>query len=199
MEIYAIRHAQSTYNKWSYKRIYTPWLWSTSDPMIEDAPLSEKGISQAKKLYHSVRELREKVQLIICSPLSRAINTMQIAFPDVNCSIIISPLVRERGDKLCDKGIPLPLLQERYPQYEFMHFSSDIWWSCDPNPPHDFIKESNESLHFRQQELIEFLKTRSETIVVIITHGQFIKTLTGKKTQIGNCGIRKFSLTEICR
>jgi broad specificity phosphatase PhoE len=197
MEIYAIRHAQSTYNKWAFKRIYTPWLWTTSDPMIQDAPLSEKGLIQARKLHHSIRELREKVQLIICSPLTRAIHTMQIAFPDANCHIIISPLVRERGDKLCDMGTPLPLLQEKYPQYEFLHFNSDIWWSCQPEPPHDFIKETRESLQARQRELIEFLKTRAEEVVVIVSHGQFIKTLAGKRMQIGNCGIKKFALNEL--
>ena len=197
MEIYAIRHAQSTYNEYSSKRIYTPWLWTKGDPMIQDAPLSSKGLQQARKLHSTSRELREKVQLIICSPLTRAIQTMNLVFPDANCHIIISPLVRERGDKLCDMGVPLPIIQEKYPQYEYLHFNSEIWWSCKEEPPHEFTKETKESLYSRQRELIEFLKTRAEEIVVIVTHGQFIKTLAKKSLQISNCGIKKFTLDEL--
>ena len=122
---------------------------------------------------------------------------MQIAFPNINCPVIITPLVRERGDKTCDIGSPLPELREKFPSYDYLHFSSDFWWNCNQDEPFKFLRETKESLRQRQTELIEFLKTRQEKTVVIITHGQFIKTLVGKKMQINNCGIKKISLDEI--
>ena len=197
MEVYAIRHAQSTYNKWSMKRIYTPWLWPVRDPLIYDAPLSEKGLSQASKLQVSVAEISERAELIICSPLTRAIHTMQIAFPNPKCPVIITPLVRERGDKCCDIGTPLSQLTEKYPQYEFLHFENEYWWNCNQENPFEFLREGKESLLERQKEFIKFLRGRSERIVVIITHGQFIKTLVGRKLQISNCGIKQISLDDI--
>ena len=197
MEIYAIRHAQSTYNKWSFKRIYTPWLWTVSDPMIYDAPLSPAGIEQANELKLSLNELSEKIELVICSPLSRAIHTMQIALPDIKCPVIITPLIRERCDKTCDIGIPLSQLRERYTEYEFLHFNSEHWWHCDQSAPFELLKETPESLRNRQRELIEFLKTRSEKVVVMVTHGQFIKKLIGRRLQIKNCGVKKLSLDEL--
>lgn len=199
MEIYAIRHAQSTYNKWSYKRIYTPWLWPVSDPLIYDAPLSSTGIAQASKLQKSTTEISEKAELIICSPLTRAIHTMQLAFPNIKCPVIITPLVRERGDKTCDIGSPLSKLKESYPDYEYLHFDNEHWWHCNQDNPFEFSKESRESLRSRQDALIEFLRTRSEKVVIIISHGQFIKTLIGKKIQIKNCGIKRLSLEGITR
>jgi broad specificity phosphatase PhoE len=197
MEIYAIRHAQSTYNKWSLKRIYTPWLWGVRDPMIYDAPLSDKGLSQASKLQYSISDISKKVDLIICSPLTRAIHTMQIAFQGIECPVIVTPLARERGDKTCDIGIPFSKLREKYPQYEYLHFNNEHWWNCDQANPFEFLKETKESLRKRQAEFIEFLKSRTEKFVVVVSHGQFIKTLTGKKLQMRNCEVRCLSLEDI--
>ena len=167
--------------------------------MIYDAPLSETGLSQANKLQSTVAEFAESVELIVCSPLSRAIHTMQLAFPNIKCPVIITPLARERGDKTCDIGIPLSEIRQKNPQYDYFHFENEYWWNCDPNSPFEFLKESKESLVQRQKELVDFLKTRQEKVVVIISHGQFIKTLVGKKMQIKNCGIKKIRLDELNR
>lgn len=197
MELYAIRHAQSTYNKWSAKRIYTPWLWPVSDPLIYDAPLSEKGLLQASKLQSSIAPLSSRIELIICSPLTRAIHTMQILFPNPQCPVIITPLARERGDKCCDIGTPLSQLQEKYPQYQYCHFENDFWWNCEQSKPFEFLKESKSSLKLRQKQLIEFLKNREEKVVVLVSHGQFIKSLIGRRMQIKNCGVKQLDLEEI--
>ena len=197
MEIYLIRHAESTYNRWAFKRIYNPCLWFNNDPMIYDAPLSDNGSSQALELHSSISELSKKVDLIICSPLTRAIDTMKIAFPNISCPVIITPLVRERGDKTCDIGKPLSVLREKYPNYNFIHFNNEYWWTCNQNSPFELVKETSEHLKKRQLDFIKFLNTTSEKVVVIFTHGKFIKSLLKKKMQIKNCGVQKSSLAKL--
>jgi len=65
MSIYLIRHGQSEFNA-AYKD-------DGIDPMIFDAPLTEKGIQQAKNTRAAVLDLG--IKLVVASPLTRAIQT----------------------------------------------------------------------------------------------------------------------------
>jgi hypothetical protein len=42
-----------------------------------------------------------------------------------NIKTIITPLIRERCDRLADTGKPLSELKKKYENYEFLHFMSE--------------------------------------------------------------------------
>jgi len=80
MKIYFVAHATSKDNE---VKIASGW---------KDIELSELGIQQAKELGERFRNI--KIDLICCSDLKRAVDTVKIAFGD-KISIIIDKRLRE--------------------------------------------------------------------------------------------------------
>jgi len=111
--VYLIRHGQSTYNAFTHSF----WNWITLrccfDPKIYDPSLSPKGEAQAKQLRQKlIREnYLSKIQLIVTSPLIRAIQTSLYGFPQASSpsprilnpsrlSPLQEPLLEEKGDDI---------------------------------------------------------------------------------------------------
>ncbi len=80
MKIYFATHATTTDNE---TKISSGW---------KDVELSELGIQQAKEIGERFKDI--KIDLICCSDLKRAINTVKIAFRD-NYPIIADKRLRE--------------------------------------------------------------------------------------------------------
>lgn len=70
-----IRHGESVWNK---ENIFTGWI---------DAPLSEKGIEQAKKSGQSLKEKGFSFDIAFTSPLERAYKTLDFILKEMNLSI----------------------------------------------------------------------------------------------------------------
>jgi broad specificity phosphatase PhoE len=78
--IYIIRHGESEYNK-AIGAMGSTW----EDPLIYDAPLTSKGKRQAMNLREQVMKWNLPGDVVwVTSPLSRAIETMLLAFPHSN-------------------------------------------------------------------------------------------------------------------
>jgi len=78
--IYIIRHGESEYNR-AIGAMGSKW----EDPMIYDAPLTSKGKRQALNLRDQVAKWNLPEDVVwVTSPLSRAIETMLLAFPNLN-------------------------------------------------------------------------------------------------------------------
>jgi len=82
MEILLTRHGQTEWNL--LKKVQGK----------ADIELNEKGIEQAEKTRDSLKN--EKVDLILCSPLKRAIQTAEIINQGRNIRMIIDERVSER-------------------------------------------------------------------------------------------------------
>lgn len=80
MKIYFATHSTTTDNE---KGIASGW---------EDAGLSELGIKQSKQLGSTFKEI--KIDLICCSDLKRAVDTVKIAFQD-KIPVLIDKRLRE--------------------------------------------------------------------------------------------------------
>ena len=80
MKIYFATHATTTDNE---TKISSGW---------KDAELSELGVKQAKEIGERFKDI--KIDLICCSDLKRAINTVKIAFRD-NYPIVADKRLRE--------------------------------------------------------------------------------------------------------
>lgn len=182
--IYALRHARSQHNEWFITRLYSPWLWTTHDSGIIDAELSPKGISQAKSFSPSLQS--HNFDLIICSPLTRALQTLNLCLPNNTHKTLITPLIKERTDRLSDTGKSLETLKSQYPNYEFLHFDSNVWPDSS-----SFIPEKNEEFLLRIQKFRIFLAERQEKNILLVTHGNFIKFLFGSWLMVPNCTLVK--------
>src|SRR5262245_47155873 len=104
--IHLIRHGQSAFNIAfdSLTRI---------DPMIFDAPLTTVGQEQAQALRAEVHTLG--VELIVTSPLTRAIQTTLHAFGADHAPIRVESLHTERLEHSGDVGRSPKLLRGDFP------------------------------------------------------------------------------------
>jgi len=102
-----VRHGQSTGNeakeiaraadKGTGEKIHE--LQYQAETAYIDAPLTDLGLSQAEEAREYIASWREKPELIVCSPLTRAIQTAAVMFKDVlgdGCArMVIRPELRE--------------------------------------------------------------------------------------------------------
>src|SRR5690348_7655742 len=105
------------------------------DPNIVDPPLSKVGHAQ-------VRDVRERldrdgffapIELVITSPLTRAIQTCMGLFEGRNIPIIVTPLLSECMDTSGDIGTPATVLRQSFPSLALDDLP-EHWW---PSPATD--------------------------------------------------------------
>ena len=144
MKIYVIRHGQ------------TDWNLEGRMLTLEDIPLNENGITQAKKAKEIVDNL--DYDLVISSPLKRTYQTAQIINQTNNKNIIVDDRIIER-----DAG-PLSGL----------YTSEDIfkdYWKIDKNNLKYEGPESIEHLVNRVYDFINYVKKEySNKNILIVTH-----------------------------
>mmetsp|Transcript_25228 Transcript_25228/g.24837 ORF Transcript_25228/g.24837 Transcript_25228/m.24837 type:complete len:167 (+) Transcript_25228:82-582(+) len=160
-------------------------------PEFYDANLTEKGMKQARKAREKYQDVIARCDLVICSPFTRAIETMKIVFEGSECPVIITPLIAERTDTTCDIGLPLSQLRALHPNYEFMHFEDEYWWFCDKNNPKVLTKEPRDNVCRRALRFEDFLNSRKEKVIVVVTHGHFIRMFLRENLMLGNCSMKK--------
>jgi broad specificity phosphatase PhoE len=119
-----------------------------------DVPLTDNGRQQAKK---AGEELKAKnVQLVICSPLSRTVETAEIIAKELGydpTKIIKSPLFIERQCGIYEGG------------------SEKIYFEDLVNDRlHDSV-ETTEQMYKRLTQALESLKNHSENRILVVSHG----------------------------
>ena len=83
MKIYVVRHGQ------------TDWNVAGKCQGRTDIELNNTGIEQAKNTKGQLK--KHNIDLIVCSPLKRAIKTAEIINEETKCNIIIDERLIERG------------------------------------------------------------------------------------------------------
>jgi len=184
-----LRHGQSLYNA------------AKVDPMINDAALTEKGRRQAKRAARKLKRI-QGVELVVVSPLTRALQTMEIALRsqvEKGTPVFVNPLAREITCGSDDLGSTPEQLQERFPSLDFSHLDR-VWWYTgtsgddqgDPNLSYQRYRESefDEPKRVYQPRLAALKKwilKRKEPVIVVVAHNRVIEKLTG--VCAGNCEI----------
>jgi broad specificity phosphatase PhoE len=180
-DVYLIRHGQSTFNL----------LFEASgvDPLHFDARLSELGIRQAAKARQTAASL--SVDLVVASPLTRALETALGLFIDTPVPIIVSSIHRERLGNSCDVGRPPSVLLQEFPTLKFDHLENTWWYNGNKDdrgvpvePDHLFMR--------RVKEFSHWVKYLPEQSVAIVGHGTFFHRLTGR--HLDNCEIMQWTV-----
>jgi len=145
-----------------------PWLRSE----IIDPPLTETGKEQCEGQREKASVLNP--ELMIVSPLLRAIQTAEITFEDFKDKSSIPWIAHEGcreelGVLVCNKRRPLSAIKKDYPtlQYWNMEEEDNLF---DPSN-----RESNESKSDRIYDfLVNFLANRPESEIAVVGHSAWL-------------------------
>ena len=165
-EIYLIRHAQSEANAASDL---------DNGTFYYDARLTPLGKEQALNAQNKLKNI--DFDLMLCSPLTRTLQTFSLIFPSPIKNTIILPLVREHLDHSCDVGRQPSILQKEFPKFNFDEVSK-YWWNN--NIPIDEKKINSESiadLDRRVKKFKSWINSRSEKKIALVSHGTFISRI----------------------
>ena len=179
MSIYLIRHAQSAFNA-----VYGP---NKPDPMIFDAPITELGETQAEQACKEVEKL--DIKNVIVSPFTRTLQTAQLIFKN-RLPLQINAAVREQLVNSCDVGSPPDKLAQDFPHLNFSHLD-ECWWHQGEKDYRGISVEPEEVLMERADRFVDYIKSEGIQSTAIVSHGNFIRALTGVKPQ--NCEIIPFN------
>mmetsp|Transcript_75545 Transcript_75545/g.179480 ORF Transcript_75545/g.179480 Transcript_75545/m.179480 type:complete len:278 (-) Transcript_75545:116-949(-) len=152
-------------------------------PEIFDAPLTAIGIRQAQALQPAAVKL-EGVELVVVSPLCRAVQTANVAFEHLlppledlqsppKVPFLAHPQCTEMGGvNLCDKRRPLKVIRRDFPHVDFSLFQDeeDPRWSDDKREDPKLVSD-------RCFDFCLWLKERPEKEVVVATHSAWLFTL----------------------
>ena len=150
-EVYLIRHAQSEANA---------ALDLDNPTFYYDARITSLGKKQAliaqKKLQHI------NFDLMLCSPLTRTLETFSLRFPKPIPNTIILPFVREHLDHSCDVGRQPDILKKEFPHLNFDEVKN-FWWNNDiPIDEKNINLETLEDLDNRILKFKNWISNRPE-------------------------------------
>jgi broad specificity phosphatase PhoE len=181
--IYLIRHGQSTFN--------AIFELSGVDPLHFDARLSEIGIEQVAAARQAVSEI--PVDLVVVSPLTRAVQTAMGLFGEATAPIVVTDLHRELLENSCDVGRSPSALSTEFPILTFDHLN-DPWWHVGQKDNRGVAVEPDHLFAQRVTDFSRWLRARPEDVVVVVGHGGFFRRLTGRNLR--NCEIMEWSPEE---
>lgn len=138
---------------------------NTENPglLIPGPKLTKLGVTQAKKCAKEFFKIKDEIDAIYCSDMTRAIETAEEIAKIVKKKPIITPGIGEFSKKIWDKKIFSLFFLENYLKYR------------------KAIKILDEIL----------LKNR-EKVIIIVSHGQVMKGFLGKKLGLSFSKIKKF-------
>ncbi len=182
MPVYLIRHGQSEFNAVARDGI---------DPLIYDAPLTSLGQSQADRAREKIADL--DIQHVICSPLTRAVQTALRIFKDT-VPITVEAGHREMVCNSCDVGRRPDILSRDFPNLSFDHLDHH-WWHKGPENEHGVPHEPEDIFKKRIDDFVIRLETTNTAPfatrpLAIVGHGLFFQGLVGRL--MDNCEIVQY-------
>lgn len=185
-DILLIRHGQGDHNKLFYENRMEEGL------ALRDPALNEVGVAQATNLGIQLKkqllESKFDLELIITSPMRRALLTTDHVFgKSPPYPVLVSPIPTEMGHGGCDYGSSKTVLSRDFPHHDFTHVESEEWWTEE---------ESQEHLEQRVEEFKEFLNSRPETRIAVVSHGRFLTQLMeiDQFCSFANCDCKQVTL-----
>jgi len=184
--IYYIRHAEGSHNvNKNYRHVKNL-----------DARLTEKGLGQCQTLAERIRvaqdpiaaQLKESVQLIITSPLTRCMQTALLSLEPVvqarpDTRVVAHEGVRETVNYNCDRRRPISQLKSEFQQVDFSHVTQDhdgVWSHYESwlGPDTDYTTHRESAQIYKVAErgrsfLWDYLVQCSEEHVAICSHRAF--------------------------
>ena len=177
-----------------------------NDPGLYDTVLTAEGEAQARRLNAHFIKRPPNVELLICSPLRRALHTADIAFQGIGkMQRIVTPLAAERLFLSSDVGSPVAdLLAARFDTSWNFDAVADPWWhqptaDAEWRPPGKYCThgEPQHAFDERMRCLIALLQSHDDvdTSIALVCHSEVIFALTGKR--VANCDCLELRTSEL--
>ena len=183
MPVYFIRHGQSEFN--------AAYTGGNIDPMIFDAPLTDKGLRQAEAAKALVAELG--IKQVITSPLTRAIQTAMCIFDGV-APITVATRHRELLIHSCDVGRSPQDLQQDFPTLSFAHLE-DRWWHQGPENSDGIAVEPENVFLQRIAAFERSLAQIKDRPLAVVGHGNAFNAMIGR--MLDNCEIHLYQAGKL--
>jgi len=201
--LYLIRHGRTEMNDHLAKND-----WSKKgfvDPGLYDTRLTELGIRQATALGPLTARLDPQPQVLIASPLSRALMTAELAFEGYEGPREVCVLARERifhasdvGRHPADIAVDFPAWGEALDTLHSAH--GPVWWHTgewvdDVDHPRVVCVEPVAAFEERMHALKEWIAGRDEEVIAIVAHWGVWFSLTGREFE--NCELVTFDYEQL--
>jgi broad specificity phosphatase PhoE len=200
-EIYIIRHAESEHNV-------------SKDFSKLDPPLTALGFKQARQLSQTIPDASKNVAIILCSPLRRAIQTTLAGFSNIldkryfpndtaqgvhdGATLLLEADLQERSDLPCDTGSSVEELTTAFPHLDFGGL--DESWPTKTGrygPDDSDVRDRPVRVTDLLEKWAERLEGKDRKDVVVVTHGVFMKFLTGDHDiDLPKAGWRSYGLRK---
>jgi broad specificity phosphatase PhoE len=182
-KVYLVRHAESEHNV-------------SKDFSQLDPSLTALGYFQASQLIHTLPN-SDRIATVLSSPLRRAIQTSLAGFPHIldkryfgssaslgvenGIELILDPDLQERSAFPCDTGSERQKLGQEFSGLD-LEGLSEGWpsklgqYAADD----DAIKHRASRMREKLQRLEAASKGKAKRDIVVVTHGVFMKFLSGE-------------------
>ncbi|KZV93969.1 phosphoglycerate mutase-like protein, partial [Exidia glandulosa HHB12029] len=170
------RHGEGFHNaaskKFGKENWEAHWAFLTGDEELTwgpDPELNDIGIGQAEVARQAwLKYTPPDPELILCSPLRRALHTCSITFPGRQARVLED--VREHVTGwTCDYRLPLSTIRAEYPQHDFSRIQSE-------EDPYVGTKEDHEQVVSRVRRALDNIFAHEDAQVISITaHGDWMK------------------------
>lgn len=162
-----LRHGQSEFN--------LHFTATRRDPGINDPKLTELGHRQAEAAAAALA--REPIRRILCSPYTRALQTVAPVAKRLGLPVTITTSVRERYAFACDVGSAVADLRIAWPDHDFSAIE-DIWWPGEEEPDHG-IEARAAAFRAEMADLPDWREA------LVVSHWGFILAMTGERVDNG--------------
>ena len=208
--LHLLRHGQATHNPRAEAAraagcSFDEFLRLMKEDDAFDAELTELGRQQAREASARLGGSMGGVELVVCSPLSRALDTAILVLPEPSSRgpFLAHDDLRERsGWMLNAKRRSRSQLQARYPALDT---SSALWSEADELWGPDELEPTADCAE-RGYRLLRWISERAEEEVAVVGHGGLFHYLLNEHPKVraadaraaarfANCELRSLSLT----
>ena len=181
--LYLIRHGLALHNenflKYGEKTFF--------DPKYVDTHLIEEGIQQSLQFGKTWQNI-DDIELVLVSPLYRALETATNIFKNKDVSIISLEELREYsiGQHTCNKRSSKDILMLNFPHINFDDIKGgDYLWTTE--------SEGILSLEKRINNIKNYIQKRDEKVICIVSHTQFLEKMKYNKISLMENGKSKIN------
>ncbi|OCL05552.1 phosphoglycerate mutase-like protein [Glonium stellatum] len=181
-----VRHAQALHN-------------IDKDRSIPDPDLSPLGFEQCVALRDHLKEnlpQHPDVDLIIVSPMRRAIQTASVALDwliERGVKVHLDADWQENSNKPCDTGTAISELKKEFPNFDFS--SVDNVYPDKTSPAGRRYAHTKSAVLARAQACLHNLYHRPEKMILIVSHSAFLR-LAVSGTCFANADYRIFEVSK---
>lgn len=173
------------------------------DELYADAPITDKGVLQCKDLQQWIEKdssLIKSVQLVLVSPLQRALQTASLTLPFLEGKvpwIALESLREASGAHPCDRRRNKSSIVAEYPHicFDDLKTEEDTLYS-----KYQDAREPPAAVIARCNDFLEWLSRRTEDHIIVVSHSAYMDQLFGNvfdttpenSRRLNNCEMRTF-------